>query len=136
LRDGSLPALAEDCNRLVALVREEFAELRRTLQPAWYRRKDRPAITPATTPVVQAKFGEVLFIDTTDGDVEFYLPSATQADAFRSVAFIKRTSTNGVIARTVPPGLIHESDSLTITSSGGLNVLTWDGVANWWRVRG
>lgn len=135
-REVSLKALAEDCNRLRDLLREEFRALESRVQPAWYRRQDRSAITPTTTPVVQAKFGEVLFIDTTNGDVEFYLPAATAKDAFRSVAFVKRTSTFGVVVRTVPPGLIHESDSLSVTSNGGLNVITWDGAGNWWRQRG
>lgn len=135
-REVSLKALAEDCNRLRDLLREEFRALESRVQPAWYRRRDRSAITPATTPVVQAKFGEVLFIDDSAGDVEFYLPMATQKDAFRSVAFVKRTSTNNVIVRTVPPGRIHESDSFTISNRQGLTIITWDGVQDWWWHRG
>jgi hypothetical protein len=134
LRSTSLPALAEDCNRLAAQLREELAAIRRETMPQWYRRKDRPPLTPAT-PVAQAKFGEVLFFDATAADVEFWLPMATEADAWRSVAFVKRNSTNDVIARVVPPNLIHEADQLA-TTQGGFNVFVWDGVGNWWRQRG
>jgi hypothetical protein len=135
-REASLKVLAEDCNRLRMLVREELSEIRRAFQPLWYRRTDRAVVIPSTTPVVQVKFGEVIFIDTTNGDVEFYLPMATEKDAFRSVGFIKRTSLNNVIVRTVPPGRVQEVETLTVSQRTGLTVLSWDGVQDWWWHRG
>jgi hypothetical protein len=78
----------------------------------------------------------MLFIDTTDGDVEFYLPMATERDAFRSVAYVKRVTANSVVIRAVPPNLIHENLTLTLSALSGISFFTYDGAGNWWWHRG
>lgn len=134
-RASSLVALAEDCNRLVAALREDLSTITRGVMPQWYRVVRSP-ITPATTPVVQAKFGEMAFIDTTNGDVDFILPVGSERDAFRSVSYVKRVTANSVVIRAVPPNLIHENPTLTLSALSGIAFFTYDGGGNWWWHRG
>jgi hypothetical protein len=117
----------------VAELIDEFQDVRNKTVPRWFRERD--VVTPATTPVVRVKFGEILKIDTTSADVPIYLPQATPNDLFRTVAFIKTSSSNNVNVNVVGSGVtIHGSTTLAV-SQIGLHYLIWDGLA-WWRQSG
>jgi len=130
--EESLSTLARDCARLVSELIDEFQDVRNKTVARWFRERD--VVTPATTPAVRVKLGEIVKIDTSSASVTIYMPLVTKADLWRTIAFIKTSASNSVTVLVAGGALVHDTTSLAVTDQG-LNYLIWDGVS-WWRQRG